>query len=1611
MGYTELDSILGQPVPEYVINQFYIRSDKTLDTRDDNALVYMANKSGWIRVVSSVNITGSYADSIKRITKLPSDEEKLAKSFVLFGGTSAYTGKMDVTQISPDRNSDPLDDFKNTTAPRYEPKPYFDVNNIDPTYGLRPIAGITAAKITTQGKLGSILQADIDFKVNTKQQLDVVDILYFKLGYTMFIEWGNTFFYKQKNNPTNQLEPYDVLQKSEDYAVDPFKADMDEAKLRVEIAKAIRQTDGNYDAMVGLVTNFSFTSNTEGGYDCKLKVIGPGMLAESMRTNTIASLPDTFKDAIGKIANIITNINKNQAEAIARREYEEKVALITAQTSAAKNDPSNRDNYPGCIRDRIYAGEFQIVTVNNETYAKPSAATSELKDYVFFINSTFRKGTTITTFECNGSNIVDKSSGKPINTPDPGPLKFDQFVADVKKDTKRYSTLNDPKYPGSTDNIYVEDRNQKNDQEKYYYILQKEKTVLRLKEKTFPGALLRPNNVKAAFNWNLPQIRSILGLGSVNTDLNTILGPNNISTSANVNTGVTAIQGGSPDKLNVDGGAGKTIVLETKDANGYITYFDVDYAANDTLRTGTFGNFPTGEDDGFYTIEYASGAVRKSIGTRKIYIRYSTKFSKTSGVTYDPAFKTGNVETDGPGKEGETRQKIVDAIVQVLSGNWLLSLLQIQVNSEYGAIFEGLIPVDNLPGTIGPIVQTGRANIPKKTVYVKQDVRIGIGISDFDLVTKWQITDAYISPNPSTNVAPPVPSQGAQIPAYVPPDYTKVKVDDLQNSEAAMYKSQMEGILRTIQLLTIERFISGNGEISKVDSIKWGDPKGKDKQSLYNIFADGAFGKGNLQQIIEKPDEIINKAITDNAYYAASNFGKKDRFLTNALFGFHRNLMKDDGVNDPTVLEAIRQDKEYAINFAEILQSFVIPYYQSKNLVEGGDIHYPTYVTMGFFFMILNHCGFLYDTTEPDLNIPLFYLDFNQGSNIILSSDFMLSANPYKFVVPFKGELSSYKKLFDPKILQGDKIIAVNKESNATDLWTTDAVSKTLPPFKFQTTNNSALPNYRGKLMNVLVSIDYLLDTIRSHATKDETNSVYFRSLMDEILSDLSKSLGNFNVLRLAYDDYSNCFCVVDDQAIPGNNVMNAVDNVNILNTVPYEIPVFGKQSIARSFTIQTDNSTKLSNMLAISANSDVKNQTTAGTDGTGVGNSSLYAINRYRPVTTAVNDNAKAKLNTGSLELQRKALAASRFNESVKGYYLGGSRSEEGVEQAINYYIEAVAKARNTEKDPEIRATTLLPLSVNFSTDGISGMGIYHAFTIPEEMLPYSYTIAAGGFGQNATRRVGFIVTGLDHTIQNNSWTTDVKANMYYVKNIAGYQNKPSKLVDGTWKGVPKPTNNSQESNLGVPGFVPTGDLYQTGNVLADNLSRARGDLEKMWLLFKAEGYSQAAAAGALGTMYRESGLNPYVWIIGATERGSGKTTVEAGSGKGQKTDQQTAAVKTGMFTTPTYNGKRVTAYGIPQWVGKRLDNYVNFVNSRGGASADNLETQMLFILKEASSRPNLVSKLKSVPNDATGAELAALYWIDYYEFSVPYITDSQKRAERRKSGLGAWNIIKDFK
>ena len=89
-GYTQIDNILGQPIPDYILNQLKIRSEQYVkgytESRSNQALVSAANKGAWVRMVSSVDISGSV--NVENLRTYAGSE--LAQKNVLFGGTSAY---------------------------------------------------------------------------------------------------------------------------------------------------------------------------------------------------------------------------------------------------------------------------------------------------------------------------------------------------------------------------------------------------------------------------------------------------------------------------------------------------------------------------------------------------------------------------------------------------------------------------------------------------------------------------------------------------------------------------------------------------------------------------------------------------------------------------------------------------------------------------------------------------------------------------------------------------------------------------------------------------------------------------------------------------------------------------------------------------------------------------------------------------------------------------------------------------------------------------------------------------------------------------------------------------------------------------------------------------------------------------------------------------------------------------------------------------------------------------------------------------------------------------------------------------------------------------------
>ena len=111
--------------------------------------------------------------------------------------------------------------------------------------------------------------------------------------------------------------------------------------------------------------------------------------------------------------------------------------------------------------------------------------------------------------------------------------------------------------------------------------------------------------------------------------------------------------------------------------------------------------------------------------------------------------------------------------------------------------------------------------------------------------------------------------------------------------------------------------------------------------------------------------------------------------------------------------------------------------------------------------------------------------------------------------------------------------------------------------------------------MNVLLNMDYLIGLAREYSLKDNTNSIYLKTFIEQILSDVNKYLGGFNALRLAYNDGANTYQIVDDQVVPTLPNETPISPKETRDNIT-SLPLLGRFSIAKSLEIKTDISSKL---------------------------------------------------------------------------------------------------------------------------------------------------------------------------------------------------------------------------------------------------------------------------------------------------------------------------------------------------------------------------------------------------------------------------------------------------
>lgn len=595
-----------------------------------------------------------------------------------------------------------------------------------------------------------------------------------------------------------------------------------------------------------------------------------------------------------------------------------------------------------------------------------------------------------------------------------------------------------------------------------------------------------------------------------------------------------------------------------------------------------------------------------------------------------------------------------------------------------------------------------------------------------------------------------------------------------------------------------------------------------DKSYIQNMFFNGALT--NL--VLEKPAKTL--------------------FDENALYSFNRALLEAGEKDRVDITKGLTKVTD---NFKDIFNVYVLTCKQSQDLYEGAGMPNPSYIPLSFFFMLLNHAGLLYENSpENEKNVPIVSLDFDIENNLILCNPQTISVDPYKFLVKFETGKDKYIEIFRESDV--DKNKGVFKDKASTTIWdpSSDKISPNLPKFR-----SSDKPAYKGKIMNVLINIDYLINQIKSHSNKDDNNAVYFKNLIESILFDLNKALGGYNSLRLAYSDKGNCFYISDDQVIPPKDASVVLQNVD--KDYP-EIPIYGKESLVEDLRLQTDMSTKLATWLAISANSSADYHATAATDVTSLSEYNKMFVDRYKPNLTA-NKEISSKLKNQKVNDTTLDLSV-QFNSFAEGFYTKGTLADTDVRGSVNYYYDRMSKLKAS--DSGSKASLMIPISLNFTMDGLSGFNMGSAFTVSNDVLPSTFV------DRMVAKKVGFIVTGTEHVIDANRWKTSVKTSMYYLKNISkDYTQTLGQTNTATAGSPPK----------GVPGTGAPGSKPLTSGQFLQNQNTAYNYL-------RDKGLTNYQIAAVMGAFREESGFNPGAFnanegAIGIAQwRGSRRTALE---------------------------------------------------------------------------------------------------------------------------------------
>lgn len=403
-----------------------------------------------------------------------------------------------------------------------------------------------------------------------------------------------------------------------------------------------------------------------------------------------------------------------------------------------------------------------------------------------------------------------------------------------------------------------------------------------------------------------------------------------------------------------------------------------------------------------------------------------------------------------------------------------------------------------------------------------------------------------------------------------------------------------------------------------------------------------------------------------------------------------------------------------------------------SNQVISGTKNFQTYITLGHLFTLIQHFGIFVEGEEGTDYSPVVNLDYNPNNTIIKTTDTLqASADASKCLIPEKGVNEFFKDIIDRFKFNESNIIDESRDS--------------------------VLPEFEGKLFNILINLDFAIDTLKSLSQNTDNTGVNLMDFLTRILDGINISLGRVNSLRPFYDKDSNCIRIIDENYISEEAKENKI----------IEFPNFGTKSLVYDYSFNSKISPKLASQIVIATQAskelnefseDVLSYQYLNrgvTDRLAITKSPSVKPNKklinniekqlepykklYQLLERIYNFNDLSISNIESLiklygDLQNQKISIPLINNELP--------KPEEFYKALNNFV--FIKESNLTEYKNLFPTLVIPIEYSIKIDGISGILPYNIFRVPNDRLPEQYR-----------NKVDFTIFSINHEIENNKWYT----------------------------------------------------------------------------------------------------------------------------------------------------------------------------------------------------------------------------------------------------------------